>query len=54
MDYNRKERVRLKADFLRLALRAEINSTRKTILVDFIESYVRLNSGEQKLFEATV
>ena len=54
MDYSNSERVRVKADFLRLILQAEINPARQSILVDFVENYVRLNSKEQQLFEATV
>ena len=54
MDYSRSERVRLKADFLRLILQAKINPARQSILVDFVENYVRLNSKEQQQFEATV
>jgi hypothetical protein len=46
MDYSQSERVRLKADFLRLILQAEINHGRRSILVDFVENYVKLNTKE--------
>ena len=54
MDYSKSERVKLKADFLRLILQSEINPARQSILIDFVENYVRLNSKEQQLFEETV
>jgi predicted transposase YdaD len=54
MDYAKSERVKLKADFLRLILKAEINSAKQSILVDFIENYVRLTSKEQQVFETLV
>ena len=54
MDYSKSECVRLKADFLRLILQADINSARQSILVDFIESYVKLNKKEQTVFDSLV
>ncbi len=47
MDYNRRERVRLKADFLRLILRAPVDPVRQSLLVDFVETYMPLAGGEQ-------
>ena len=54
MDYSKSERVKLKADFLRLILQSEINPTWQSILIDFVENYVRLNNKGQRLFEETV
>ena len=42
MDYDPKNVVRLKADFLRLVLKAERNPARQSLLVEFIENYVSL------------
>lgn len=50
MKYTRRERVRLKADFLRLILRAGIDSARQSLLVDFVETYMPLATSEQSLF----
>ncbi len=38
MKYTRRQRVRLKADFLRLFLRADIDPARQNLLVEFVET----------------
>lgn len=50
MKYTRRERVRLKADFLRLILRAGIDSARQSLLVEFVETYMPLATSEQSQF----
>ena len=47
MDYNRRERVRLKADFLRWILGTPVDPARRGLLVDFVETYMPLAGGEQ-------
>jgi len=47
MDYNRKQRVRLKAGFLRLFLGSGLEPARENLLVGFIETYVPLDDNEQ-------
>jgi len=54
MSYNRKERVRLKADFLRLILGAGIDPARRSLLVEFVETYMPLNRSEQVDFKQVV
>jgi hypothetical protein len=54
MDYNRKERVRLKADFLRLILGYPVDPARRSLLVEFVETYVPLAGSEQLEFQAMV
>jgi len=54
MGYNRKERARLKADFLRLILGAKIDPARRSLLVDFIETYMTLTQEETKEFNSVV
>jgi hypothetical protein len=54
MDYNKKERVRLKADFLRLVLGAEPNPARRNLLTDFVETYMPLNEEQQNRFDRLV
>ena len=54
MNYNRRQRVRLKADFLRLILGADIDRARESILVDFIETYMHLDTREQTQYEEIV
>jgi hypothetical protein len=49
MDYDRTEQARMKADFLRWILGSPVDPARKSLLVEFIETYVPL-SGEL-LFE---
>jgi CRISPR/Cas system CSM-associated protein Csm2 small subunit len=50
MGYNRQERVRLKADFLRLILASPIDPARESLLVEFVETYLPLAGDEQTEF----
>jgi hypothetical protein len=54
MDYNWKERVRLKADFLRLVLASPVDPARQSLLVEFVETYLALAEPEQAEFEQIV
>ena len=54
MKYTRRQRVRLKADFLRLILRAGIDSARESLLVEFVETYMPLATAEQSQFTQLV
>lgn len=47
MKYNRPQRVRLKADFLRLILGVQINPARQGLLLEFVETYMALNREEE-------
>jgi len=47
MTYNRKDHVRLKADFLRLMLNSAANPAKQRILFQFIETYMPLDTTEQ-------
>ena len=46
MNYNRREQVRLKADFLRLILGSRIDEVRRSLLVEFVETYVPLMGND--------
>jgi hypothetical protein len=54
MDYNRQERVRLKADFLRWILKFPLDPARRNLLVEFVETYVPLAGQEQTQFQQLV
>ena len=54
MDYNRRERVRLKADFLRWILGVPVDPARRSLLVDFVETYMPLAGVEQAEFQQIV
>ncbi len=54
MKYTRRQRVRLKADFLRLILQAGIDSARESLLFDFVETYMPLQPAEQVQFSDLV
>jgi len=54
MDYTRRERVRLKVDFLRLILASDVDPARKSLLIDFVETYVSLDPQERIEFEQIV
>ena len=54
MDYNRKRRVRLKADFLRLILACPVDPARRSLLVEFVETYLPLAGREQTEFHQLV
>jgi hypothetical protein len=50
MKYTRRQRVRLKADFLRLILRAGVDAARESLLVEFVETYMPLQTTEEAQF----
>jgi len=54
MGYNRTERVRLKADFLRLILACPVDPARRSLLVEFVETYLPLVEHEQAEFQQIV
>jgi hypothetical protein len=54
MNYNRKERVRLKADFLRLILGCRVDPARQSLLVEYVETYLPLTSDEETEFRQIV
>ena len=51
MELDKKQRAKLKADFLNLVLRCRINPARENVLLNFIEKYVILNREEQKVYK---
>ena len=51
MEYNRKDRARLKADFLRWILACPTDPARQSLLVEFVETYVALADHEQAEFQ---
>jgi hypothetical protein len=50
MNFNRRQRVRLKADFLRLILGARTDPARKNLLAEFVDAYINLDNQEQRRF----
>ena len=54
MRYDRRQRVRLKAEFLRLILRARVKPARRSLLLEFVETYAPLDSGEKPEFNRLV
>ena len=54
MNYEPRLRVKLKADFLRLILGARVRPARRSILLEFVETYVLLDSTEQREFNRLV
>jgi hypothetical protein len=54
MGYDKKVIVRVKADFLRLVLKSERNPARKSLLIEFVENYVRLNGNALKEFKTLI
>lgn len=54
MKYSRRQRVQLKADFLRLILRAGVDPARESLLVDFVETYMPLLIAEEAQFAELV
>lgn len=51
MDYNRQEQARMKADCLRMILGCPVDPARKSLLVEFVETYVPLAGEELAEFE---
>ena len=54
MNYNRKDQVRMKADFLRLILGSRVDPARQSVLVDFVETYLPLIGEELERFEQLI
>ena len=54
MDYSKADRVKLKADFLRLILKADFNKARQSMLLEFVENYIKLSKNEQSDFEELI
>ena len=54
MDYNQQQRVRLKADFLRLILGCPVDPARRSLLIEFVETYLPLAKDEQAEFREIV
>jgi len=48
MDYTRRERVRLKVDFLRLILASDVDPARKSLLIDFCGDLCLPRSAREK------
>lgn len=54
MGYSRRERVRLKAEFLRLILGAKVDPARRSLLIDFVETYMPLGGQDESEYERLV
>ncbi len=54
MNYDRRERVRLKADFLRLILGSSTDDLRRSLLVEFVETYAPLRGNELHQFQELI
>lgn len=54
MGYDHRQRGRLKADFLRWILGTRIDPARQSILLEFVENYMRLSVVEQNKFDSIV
>lgn len=54
MNYNRRDRVKLKAEFLRLILSDPIDSARQSMLAQFVDVYIPLDDFEQKEFKTMI
>ena len=50
MGYNKTERTKLKADFLRLICRTKVNDAKKSLLFQFVETYMKLGKTEETQF----
>ena len=54
MNYPKRSQVRLKADFMRLFGAARLKRERRNLLLEFIETYMVLNKGEQREFDRLI
>lgn len=54
MSYDARQRVRLKADFLRLILGVERNDARRNMLLEYVDTYMTLDEPEQAEFNELV
>lgn len=51
MGYQKKERVQVKLEFLRMLVNMELDLARMTLLTGFFETYLRLNETEERKLE---
>jgi len=51
MGYQKKERVQVKLEFLRMLVHMELDPARMTLLTGFFETYLRLDETEQRKLE---
>ena len=54
MGYQKKERVQVKLEFLRMLVHMELDPARMTLLTGFFETYLRLNEEEEKQLETEI
>jgi hypothetical protein len=54
MGYQKKERVQVKLEFLRMLVRMELDPVRTTLLIGFFETYLKFNEEEEKQLEAEI
>jgi len=54
MDYQPKERVQIKLEFLRMLTRLRLDPARIQLLTGFFESYLVLNDEEEKVFQQKI
>jgi hypothetical protein len=51
MKYSKTDVVRMKADFLRMISGCRVNAARRSLLVDFVETYTPLDARQERRFE---
>jgi hypothetical protein len=54
MGYQKKERVQVKLEFLRMLVRMELDPARMTLLTGFFETYLILNEEEERKLEEEI
>ncbi len=54
MKYSKRDVVRMKADFLRMISGSRVNAARRSLLVDFVETYTPLDAQQEHRFETII
>jgi len=54
MKYSKRDLVRMKADFLRMISGCRVNAARRSLLVDFVETYAPLDAQQERRFESII
>ncbi|OGV69121.1 MAG: hypothetical protein A3K19_24990 [Lentisphaerae bacterium RIFOXYB12_FULL_65_16] len=54
MKYSKADVVRMKADFLRMISGSRVNAARRSLLVDFVETYTPLDPQQERRFETII
>lgn len=54
MDYNEKEKVQMKKEFMRMMITFELNEAKSQLLMGFFEAYLKLDDDEERQYQEEI